>query len=98
MAIQMKATVFDLEQAELCYAPPFGSAKDPVNVAGFMAANALCGLTSTCHVEDLPDESDVHDVTIVDVRTAPEFAIGAIPARGASTAGGSSRPNQRSAK
>ena len=34
MAIQMKATVYDLEEAELCYAPPFGSAKDPVNFAG----------------------------------------------------------------
>ena len=41
MAIQMGATVYDLEQAELCYAPPFGSAKDPVNMLGFMAANAL---------------------------------------------------------
>ena len=37
MAIQMKATVYDLEEAELCYAPPFGSAKDPVNFAGMVA-------------------------------------------------------------
>ena len=37
MAIQMKATVFDLEEAELCYAPQYGSAKDPVNMAGFVA-------------------------------------------------------------
>ena len=37
MAIQMKATVFDLEEAELCYAPQYGSAKDPVNLAGFVA-------------------------------------------------------------
>ncbi|MCA9396189.1 MAG: FAD-dependent oxidoreductase, partial [Candidatus Omnitrophica bacterium] len=39
MAIQMKATVFDLEEAELCYAPQFGAAKDPVNFAGMIAAN-----------------------------------------------------------
>ena len=43
MAIQMKATVFDLEEAELCYAPQYGSAKDPVNMAGFVAANILRG-------------------------------------------------------
>jgi hypothetical protein len=36
-------TVFDLEDAELCCAPPFGSAKDPVNLAGFVAANVLRG-------------------------------------------------------
>ena len=43
MAIQMKATVFDLEEAELCYAPQYGSAKDAVNIAGFAAANILRG-------------------------------------------------------
>ncbi|MBU4399201.1 MAG: FAD-dependent oxidoreductase, partial [Planctomycetes bacterium] len=41
MAIQNGATVFDLEEAELCYAPQYGSAKDPVNMAGFTAANIL---------------------------------------------------------
>jgi NADPH-dependent 2,4-dienoyl-CoA reductase/sulfur reductase-like enzyme len=44
-AIQHQATVFDLEQAELCYAPQYGSAKDPVNMAGFVAA---CAPTRTC--------------------------------------------------
>ncbi len=43
MAIQMGATVYDLEEAELCYAPPFGSAKDPVNFAGMVAADVLRG-------------------------------------------------------
>ena len=43
MAIQKGATVFDLEEAELCYAPQYGAAKDPVNMAGFVAANALRG-------------------------------------------------------
>ena len=43
MAIQMHATIHDLEEAELCYAPQFGSAKDPVNFAGMAAANALSG-------------------------------------------------------
>ncbi len=43
MAIQMHATIHDLEEAELCYAPQFGSAKDPVNFAGMAAANTLSG-------------------------------------------------------
>ena len=79
MAIQMKATVFDLEEAELCYAPPFGSAKDPVNMVGFMAANALRGLTRPIHVDDIPTNEDNDNVTILDVRTAAEFENGAIP-------------------
>ena len=43
MALQMGATIYDLEEAELCYAPQFGSAKDPVNFAGMVAANVLRG-------------------------------------------------------
>ena len=43
MAIQAGMTVYDLEEAELCYAPPFGSAKDPVNFAGMVAGNLLRG-------------------------------------------------------
>lgn len=42
-AIQGRMTMFDLEEAELCYAPQFGAAKDPVNMAGFIAGNALRG-------------------------------------------------------
>jgi len=43
LAIQLGATVYDLEQVELCYAPPFGSAKDPINFAGMVAAGVLRG-------------------------------------------------------
>ena len=43
MAIQKGATIYDLEEAELCYAPQFGTAKDPVNFAGMIAANVLHG-------------------------------------------------------
>ena len=43
MAIQMGATVFDLEEAELCYAPQYGTAKDPVNIVGMIAANVMRG-------------------------------------------------------
>ncbi len=49
MAIQMGCTVYDLEESELCYAPPFGSAKDPVNFAGMIAANILRGDMPVCH-------------------------------------------------
>ena len=51
VALRAGMTVFDLEELELAYAPPFGSAKDPVNYAGFVAANALRGDVAQCHVE-----------------------------------------------
>ena len=49
MALQMGATIYDLEETELCYAPQFGSAKDPVNFAGMVAANALSGEMPLIH-------------------------------------------------
>ncbi len=79
MAIQMGATVYDLEQTELCYAPPFGSAKDPVNMLGFMAANTLRGLTKPVHADELDRFLADSEATLVDVRTAPEVAAGSIP-------------------
>jgi NADPH-dependent 2,4-dienoyl-CoA reductase/sulfur reductase-like enzyme/rhodanese-related sulfurtransferase len=74
VAIQGGLTVYDLEEMELCYAPPFGSAKDPVNMAGFVAANMLRGDHPQLSVEDLTAE-----MTIVDVRTHTEYAAGHIP-------------------
>ena len=53
MAIQMGATIYDLEESELCYAPQFGSAKDPVNFAGMMAANVLRGDMPLSHWDSL---------------------------------------------
>ncbi len=79
MAIQMRASVFDLAQAELCYAPPFGSAKDPVNMVGFLASNALRGLSHPVQADELNALRANSHVTVVDVRTADEFALGAIP-------------------
>ena len=73
-AIQMKATVFDLEEAELCYAPQFGSAKDPVNFAGMIAANAVRG-----DVELAPwSKLDSTSAFLLDVREPNEFSAGAI--------------------
>ncbi len=73
-AIQKGATVFDLEEAELCYAPQFGSAKDPVNLAGMAAANVLRGDVSLAMWSDLPRS----DAFLVDVREEEEFRRGSI--------------------
>ncbi|MBI5153818.1 FAD-dependent oxidoreductase [Candidatus Poribacteria bacterium] len=73
--IQMNATVYDLEEAELCYAPQYGAAKDPVNLAGFIAANHLRGYAPLARWEDVlegPDEKPF----ILDVREPAEFAAG----------------------
>jgi len=65
--------VFDLEEAELAYAPQFGSAKDPINMAGFIAAGVVRGDTKVVHLADLAG------ATIVDVRKRAEFDCGHIP-------------------
>ena len=53
MAIQAGMTVFDLEEAELAYAPQFGAAKDPINMAGFIAAGVVRGDCAVTHIDDL---------------------------------------------
>lgn len=81
MALQMQATVFDLEEAELCYAPQYGSAKDPVNMAGFVAANIVRGDVEVAHWDDwltLPPLANQGPL-VLDVRTAAEAAQGAVP-------------------
>ena len=73
MAIQMGATVYDLEEAELCYAPPFGSAKDPVNFAGMVPADVLRGDMPLCHW------GTVDGGFLLDVRNPPELAVESVP-------------------
>ncbi len=73
IAMQMGATVFDLEEAELCYAPQFGSAKDPVNMAGMIAANVLRGDATLVHWEQL---SKLDGRLLLDVRNVDEFEAG----------------------
>lgn len=68
MAIQKRGTVFDLEEAELCYAPQFGAAKDPVNFAGMVAADVLRGDMPLAHWEN------VAGFTVIDVRDPDEFS------------------------
>ena len=78
VAIQAGMTVFDLEEAELCYAPQYGSAKDPINMAGFVAAGVVRGDHPIAHTSDLGSESDRASM-VVDVRTDAEFNAGHIP-------------------
>ena len=74
-AIQFNGTVHDLAESELCYAPQFGAAKDPVNLAGMLAENVLNG--------DMPVaewmELDRTDALLLDVREPEEFAHGHMP-------------------
>jgi NADPH-dependent 2,4-dienoyl-CoA reductase/sulfur reductase-like enzyme/rhodanese-related sulfurtransferase len=73
-AIQMQSTVFDLEEAELCYAPQYGAAKDPVNLAGMIASNVVRG-----DVELAPwPELLTADVVLLDVREPAEFGRGCL--------------------
>jgi len=73
MAIQMGATFEDLEEAELCYAPQFGSAKDPVNFAGMVAGNVFRGDMPMAHW----DETD--GAFLLDVRQPQELVLDAVP-------------------
>ena len=80
MAIQGGMTVFDLEEAELAYAPPFGSAKDPVNIAGFVAANMLKGDFSTVNWHEMDAIRNDDSFVLLDVRMKEELdEAGQIP-------------------
>lgn len=76
-AIRAQMTVYDLEELELAYAPPYGSAKDPVNMAGFVASNLLRGDVSFWYAEDYPDRTA--DTILVDVRSPKEYGEWTIP-------------------
>ena len=72
LALQKGMSVYDLEEAELCYAPQFGAAKDPVNIAGMIAVNAIRGDAPVARWEDLEQSGAL----ILDVRDADEYAEG----------------------
>ncbi len=67
--LQMGATVYDLEESELCYAPQYGSAKDPVNFSGMVAADVLRGDMPICHWHEMGEG------VILDVREPFELAV-----------------------
>ncbi|RIX50295.1 CoA-disulfide reductase [Paenibacillus nanensis] len=76
--IRLRGTVNDLTELELTYAPPYSSAKDPVNMAGYTAENILAGRTKVYMPEDLK-AIDPEKVTLVDVRSEIEHKNGHIP-------------------
>lgn len=77
-AIRFGANVRDLASLELCYAPPFNSAKDPVNMAGFVAENVLSGKLKQYFPEDVTGLPRDGSVTLLDVRTPAECSRGMI--------------------
>jgi NADPH-dependent 2,4-dienoyl-CoA reductase/sulfur reductase-like enzyme/rhodanese-related sulfurtransferase len=77
-AIKAGMTVHDLADLELCYAPPFGSAKDPVNLAGMAAQNVLAGDVAVAQWHEVP-ALVASGAVVLDVRDAKERDGGAIP-------------------
>lgn len=78
-AVRFGLTTKHLTELELCYAPPFSSAKDPVNMAGFAAENVRKGLVKQYHVSDIPSVAADKNAVMLDVRTDAEYAAGHIP-------------------
>lgn len=77
-ATRLGGTVHDLTKLELCYAPPYSSAKDPVNMAGYTASNILDGMMKPFYAEDIKN-IDTEKETLLDVRTEIEFNNGTLP-------------------
>lgn len=77
-AIRAGMTAHDLTELELCYAPPFSSAKDPVNMAGFAIANVLDGHISQFHWHDVAGVLEDESAILLDVRTVGEYRRGHI--------------------
>lgn len=77
-AIRAGMTAYDLTKLELCYAPPFGSAKDPVNMAGFVIENVLTGKVKNFHWHDVNDLPKDGSVILLDTRTPMEYDNGHI--------------------
>lgn len=78
-AIRAGMTVPELAELELAYAPPYSSAKDPVNLAGFMVENIVSGLMKQFHWHDIDSLPRDGSVTLLDTRTVKEYERGHIP-------------------
>ena len=74
-AIHGGMTVYDLEELELAYAPPYGSARDPINIIGFLAGNVLRGDVKTMEWDDV-NQVDPAKTAFLDVRDPEELALG----------------------
>ena len=78
-AIRSNATARDLAEWELSYAPPYSSAKDPVNMAGFAIENLLDGLVKQYHWHDVANLPTDGSITLLDTRTNAEYLSGHMP-------------------
>lgn len=70
-------TIYDMQEIEHAYAPPFSSAKDPVNMAGLVAENIIKGMIKIIHWDEIRN-LNLKDVSLIDVRTTEENALGTI--------------------
>ena len=77
LLIKHGGTIYDLIKLEHTYAPPFSSAKDPLAIAGYTAANIINGSMPIIHWRELKD-MDLSGTTLIDVRTADEYGLGTI--------------------
>lgn len=70
-------SIYDMQEIEHAYAPPYSSAKDPVNVAGLVAENILSGLVKILHWDEIRN-LNLQDTVLIDVRSTEEYALGSI--------------------
>lgn len=77
LVIKNGGTIYDLIKLEHAYAPPFSSAKDPLAIAGYTAANIINGSMPIIHWRELKD-MDLSDTSLIDVRTKDEYSLGTI--------------------
>ncbi|MGX8680234.1 MAG: hypothetical protein ACSW8B_02485, partial [bacterium] len=75
-AMQAKMNVIELKNLDLAYAPPFASAKDPINMVGFVAENVITGKIKQAFYEDLPALRKDDTFILMDTRTPAEYAKG----------------------
>ncbi len=78
-ALRSGQSVYDLQELELAYAPPYSSAKDPVNMAGFVASNKLKGNYKTAEAAELLNPEKRNSMQILDVREVEENELGSMP-------------------
>lgn len=78
-AIKGNLTIYDLQEIEVAYAPPYNSAKDPVNILGYVAENMLNDNVRFINYDELDNYLLTENAILIDVRTKTEFENGAIP-------------------
>jgi hypothetical protein len=77
--VKKGGTIYDLIDIEHAYAPPYSSAKDPVNMAGYVAENILNGKVKIKHWRHVNAQETLNGTVYLDVRTKDEFELGSIP-------------------